>query len=155
MGQKSFLALLYLSWACELLKSLPTLLLRRDSAHLYHLFLLVQVDPLDLLVQEVLGVHKHIWDFMFSFRWGRGVRGGRRIISVPVITRVRIIISSSSSLITISSGRAPSFTWEFLIPTSSSRRVSSTPISWWVIDSNWPLTSSCIITPYLGNSFFC
>ena len=60
IGQKSFLALLYLSWACELSNSLLILLLRRDSAHLYHLFLLVQVDPLDLLVQEVLGVHKHI-----------------------------------------------------------------------------------------------
>ena len=61
IGQKSFPALLYLSWACEPLESLPTPLLRRDLAHLYHLFLLVQVDLLDPLDQEVLGVHKHIW----------------------------------------------------------------------------------------------
>ena len=60
IGQKSFPALLCLSWACELLKSLLTLLLKRDFAHLYHLFPLVQVDLLDLLVQEVLGVHTHI-----------------------------------------------------------------------------------------------
>ena len=59
-GQKSFPMLWYLNWACGPLESLPTLLLRRDSAHLYHLFLLVQVDLLDLLDQEVLGVHKHI-----------------------------------------------------------------------------------------------
>ena len=59
-GQKSFPTLWYLNWACGPLESLPTLLLRRDSAHLYHLFLLVQVDLLDLLDQEVLGVHKHI-----------------------------------------------------------------------------------------------
>ena len=61
IGQKSFPALLYPNWACGPLESLPTLLLRRDLAHLYHLFLLVQVDLLDLLDQEVLGVHEHIW----------------------------------------------------------------------------------------------
>ena len=71
IGQRSFPALLYLNWACELLKSLPTLLLRRDFAHLYHLFLLVQVDPLDLLVQEVLEVHKHIWDSYVFFSLGQ------------------------------------------------------------------------------------
>ena len=60
IGQKSFPNLLYLNWACGPLESLPTLLLRRNPAHLYHLFLLVQVDLLDLLDQEVLGVHKHI-----------------------------------------------------------------------------------------------
>ena len=71
IGQRSFLALLYLNWACELLKSLLTLLLRRDFAHLYHLFLLVQVDPLDLLGQEVLEVRKHIWDLYVSFSLGQ------------------------------------------------------------------------------------
>ena len=71
IGQRSFLALLYLNWACELLKSLLTLLLRRDFAHLYHLFLLVQVDPLNLLVQEVLEVRKHIWDRYVSFSLGQ------------------------------------------------------------------------------------
>ena len=60
IGQKSFPNPLYLNWACGPLESLPTLLLRRDPAHLYHLFLLVQVDLLDLSDQEVLGVHKHI-----------------------------------------------------------------------------------------------
>ena len=61
IGQKSFPTLLYLNWACGPSESLPTLLLRRDLAHPYHLFLLVQVDLLDLLDQEVLGVHKRIW----------------------------------------------------------------------------------------------
>ena len=60
IGQKSFPTLLYLNWACGPLESLPTPLLRKDLAHPYHLFLLVQVDLPDLLDQEVLGVHKHI-----------------------------------------------------------------------------------------------
>ena len=60
IGQKSFLTPLYLNWACGPLESLPTLLLKKDLAHLYHLFLLVQVVLPDLLDQEVLGVHKRI-----------------------------------------------------------------------------------------------
>ena len=61
IGQKSFPNPLYPNWACGPLESLSTLLLRRDPAHLYHLFLLVQVVLPDLLDQEVLGVHKRIW----------------------------------------------------------------------------------------------
>ena len=61
IGQKSFPNLLYLNWACGPLESLPTLFLKKDLAHLYHLFLLVQVVLSDLLDQEVLGVHKRIW----------------------------------------------------------------------------------------------
>ena len=60
IDQKSFPTLWYLSWAYGLLESLPTLSLRRDSAHPYNPFLLVQVDLLDLLDQEVLEVYKHI-----------------------------------------------------------------------------------------------
>ena len=92
---------------------------------------------------------------MFSFPWDRRVRGRRRIISIPIITRIRIIITSSSSLITISSGRTPSFTWKSLILTGSSRRVSSTSVSWWISISNWSLTFPCITTLYLGNPFLC
>ena len=138
IGQKSFPSLLYLNWACGPLESLPTLLLRRDLAHLYHLFLLVQVDLLDPLDQEVLGVFGSL---LFSFR-GRGVRGGGKIIPIPIITGVRVIITCPPSLITISSGRTSFSTWESLIPTSSSRGVSSTPIPWWVIYSTWTLISS-------------
>ena len=71
IGQRNFPILLYPGWACGPLKSLLILLLRRDFAHLYHPFLLVQVDPLDLLVQEVLVVHKHIWAFYVSFFLGQ------------------------------------------------------------------------------------
>ena len=92
--------------------------------------------------------------FMFPFPWGRGVCGGR-IISTPIITGVRIIIISSSSPITISSGRTPFFTWKSLIPAGSSRRVSSTSVSRWLSIFNWSLTFSCITTLYLGNPFLC